>query len=49
MVENVGTRCMKGSTDYLSKLDTEFRKIGFIKSILCNVKYNYFLLVQFQF
>ena len=38
MVENVGTRCMKGSADYMSKLDTEFRKIGFIKSILCNVK-----------
>lgn len=37
MVENVGTRCMKGSNDYLNKLDVELRKIGFLKSILCNV------------
>lgn len=37
MIENVGTRHMKGSNDYLNKLDGELRKIGFIKSILCNV------------
>lgn len=38
MIENVGTRHMKGSNDYLNKLDGELRKIGFIKSILCNPK-----------
>lgn len=38
IVENVGTRHMKGVADYISKLDTEFRKIGFLKSILCNPK-----------
>ena len=37
IVENVGTRHMKGVADYISKLDTEFRKIGFLRSILCNV------------
>lgn len=39
IVENVGTRHMKGVADYISKLDTEFRKIGFLKSILCNVRH----------
>jgi len=29
---------MKGVADYMNKLDAEFRKIGFLKSILCNPK-----------
>ncbi len=37
LIENVGTRHMKGSADYLSKLDQELRKIGFLKSILGSV------------
>jgi len=38
IVENVGTRHIKGVADYMTKLDTEFRKNGFLKSILCNPK-----------
>ena len=33
--ENIGTRHMKGSNDYLNKLEIELRKIGFLKTILC--------------
>ncbi len=29
---------MKGVADYINKLDAEFRKIGFLKSILCTPK-----------
>jgi hypothetical protein len=37
LIENVGTRFMKGSNDYINKLSEELRKIGFLKSILCSV------------
>jgi hypothetical protein len=37
MFENVGTRHMKGSNDYIKTLDAELRKVGFLKSLLCNV------------
>ena len=29
---------MKGSSEYINKLEGELRKVGFLKSILCNVK-----------
>jgi DNA primase large subunit len=38
LFENLGTRYMKGSSEYISKLDQELRKVGFLKSILCNAK-----------
>ncbi len=43
IVENVGTRHIKGVAEYINKLDAEFRKIGFLKSILCNVKSIFYL------
>lgn len=38
LFENIGSRHMKGSEKYLTKLDEELRKVGFIKSILCSTK-----------
>ncbi|CAF0760455.1 unnamed protein product [Brachionus calyciflorus] len=38
MFETIGARYMKGGNDYLSKLDTELRKLGFLKTILCSSK-----------
>ena len=34
LFENIGARYMKGGNDYLTKLDTELRKTGFLKTIL---------------
>lgn len=38
LFETIGARYMKGGNDYLSKLDTELRKLGFLRTILCGVK-----------
>ena len=45
LIENVGTRHMKGSNEYLKKIDEELRKNGFLKSLHCSVSSNcmYFL------
>jgi hypothetical protein len=39
LIENVGTRHMKGSNEYLKKIDEELRKNGFLKSLHCFVSY----------
>jgi hypothetical protein len=45
--ETVAARCVKYSADYYNKLETELRKIGFLKSILCGVNFfkNFFSLL----
>ena len=38
LFENVGTKYMKGGNDYIKKLDEEFRKSSFLKTILNPVR-----------
>ena len=37
LFEAIGARYMKGGNEYLTKLDGELRKQGFLKTILCSV------------
>jgi hypothetical protein len=49
MFENVSARHMKGSPDYIKTLDAELRKVGFLKSILCNVRNNLGIILFYKF
>jgi hypothetical protein len=40
LIENIGTRHMKGSNEYIKKIDEELRKNGFLKSLYCSVGFN---------
>jgi hypothetical protein len=37
LFETISSKYLKNSAEYNQKLDSELRRIGFLKTILCNV------------